>query len=77
MEWEPLAQAALTVKLMPLRRKMVLRFMFTVEFIDWKISPDPSIAESCLLSIILAASITGLADESLPKRIPTSWVSSH
>ena len=36
MAWLPLAQAALTVKLMPRRRKMVVRFIVTVEFIDWK-----------------------------------------
>ena len=39
MEWLPLAQAELTVKFTPRRWKMVLRFMFTVEFIDWKMSP--------------------------------------
>ena len=33
------AQAALTVKFTPLRWKMVLRFMFPVEFMDWKIIP--------------------------------------
>ena len=36
MEWLPLAQAALMLKLTPFRWKAVLRFMFTVEFIDWK-----------------------------------------
>ena len=40
IECEPLAQAALTVKLMPRRWKIVLRFIVTVEFIDWKISPS-------------------------------------
>ena len=42
-----LAQAALTVKFTPLRWKIVLRFMFTVEFIDWKMKPEPRSAESC------------------------------
>ena len=73
MECEPLAQAALTVKFTPRRPKMVLRFMLTVEFIDWKMSADPSSAESCFSFMIWAASITGLADESLPKMIPTSF----
>ncbi len=72
MECEPLAHAALTVKLMPLRLKIVLRFMLTVEFIDWNIYPEPISAESCFSLIISAASITGLADESLPNMIPTS-----
>ena len=44
-----------------------------MEFIDWKISPDPNSAESCFSSMIRAASMTGLADESLPKRMPTSF----
>ena len=73
MEWLPLAQAALTVKLMPRRWKMLLRFMFTVEFIDWKISPEPSRAESCFSFMMFAASMTGAADESLPKMMPTSF----
>ena len=76
MACEPLAQAALTVKLMPRRWKIVLRFIVTVEFIDWKISPDPSIAESCFSSMMRAASTTGRAEESLPKMMPTSSSSS-
>lgn len=52
IECEPLAQAALTVKLMPRRWKIVLRFIVTVEFIDWKISPEPSSAESCFSSMM-------------------------
>ena len=63
------------MKLIPRKWKMVLKFMFTVEFIDWKIIPEPSIAESCFSSIIFEASITGLADESLPKITPTSFFS--
>ena len=39
MLWLPLAQAALTVKFTPRMWKIVLRFMFTVEFIDWKTQP--------------------------------------
>ena len=73
MEWLPLAHAELTVKLTPRRWNMVLRFMFTVEFIDWKMMPYPSIAESCFSSMIFDASMTGLADESLPKMQPTSF----
>ena len=72
MEWLPLAQAALTVKLAPRRPKMVLRFIVTVEFMDRKMKPLPSNAESCFSRMISAASMTGAADESLPKMHPTS-----
>ena len=44
MAWEPLAQAADTVRFIPLRWNMHPRFMVTVEFIDWKMAPDPHIA---------------------------------
>ena len=73
MAWLPLAQAALTLKLMPLRWKMVLRFMFTVEFMLWNIQPLPSRAESCFSSISMWLSTVALADESLPISTPTSF----
>ena len=72
MECEPLAQAAEMVMLIPLRWKMVLRFMFTVEFMDWNIRPEPIMAESRSFSMMVCESITALADESLPKITPTS-----
>ena len=75
MLWLPLAQAALTVKLMPRRWKMVFRFMVTVEFIDWNMLPEPSMAVSCFSSIICLHSITGFDEESLPKITPTSLFS--
>ena len=75
MACEPLAQAALSVKLTPRRWNMVLMFMFTVEFMDWKIRPDPSIAVSLYSSMIRLVSMTGLADESLPNITPTSLLS--
>ena len=54
---------------------MALRFIVTVEFIDWKMSPEPSSAVSCFSSMSFAASMTGFAEESLPKIIPTSFSS--
>ncbi len=51
---------------------MLLRFMFTVEFIDWKMSPEPSSSVSGRCTSIRSVSITGFDDESLPKMTPTS-----
>ena len=59
----------------PRRWKIVLRFIFTVEFIDWNISPEPNSSESCFSAMMLAASITGFALESLPNITPTSCCS--
>ena len=42
MAWEPLAQAPEIVKFTPLSLKMTDRFIDTVEFIDWKIEPEPT-----------------------------------
>ena len=75
MACEPLAQAELTEKLTPRRWKMVFMFMFTVEFMPWKIRPEPIMAESCFSRMILSDSTTALADESLPKITPTSFCS--
>ena len=75
IEWLPLAQAALTLKLMPRRWKMVLRFMFTVEFMLWNIQPLPSSAESRFSIIRVWLSTTAFADESLPINTPTSFFS--
>ncbi|GAB3723207.1 hypothetical protein GCM10027594_04140 [Hymenobacter agri] len=69
---EPLAQAALKVRLMPLSGKMVARFMVTVEFMVWKMEPEPSRVVSFLARIMSVASMTGWAELSLPKMIPTS-----
>ena len=66
MACEPLAQAALMVMLTPLRWKMVARFMVTVEFIDWKMAPLPSSVVSFFSMQVVCASMTALADESLP-----------
>ena len=41
MACAPLAQAPEMVRLMPRRRKMQERFIVTVEFIDWKMEPEP------------------------------------
>ena len=42
MECEPLAQAALIVKLIPLSLNIVERFIVTEEFIALKIAPEPT-----------------------------------
>ena len=74
---EPLAQAALTVKFIPRRWKMVLMFIFTVEFIDWNIHPEPSNDESFFSSIIFSDSTTAFADESFPNNTPISFSSMY
>ena len=75
MEWLPLAHALLTEKLTPRSRKMALRFILTVEFMAWKMYPDPRSWVSCFSAMMLAASMTGFAEESFPKMIPTSFSS--
>ena len=72
MEWLPLAHAELTEKFTPFMWKMVFMFMFTVEFMPWKMSPDPIMAESCFSAMMVADSTTAFAEESLPKMHPTS-----
>ena len=42
MACEPLAQAPDIVKLIPFRWKITERFMVMVEFMDWKIEPEPT-----------------------------------
>ena len=42
MACEPEAQAPETVRFMPLSLKRQERFMVTVEFMDWKMAPDPT-----------------------------------
>ena len=73
MECEPLAQAALTVMLMPFRWKMVERFIVTVEFIDWKMAAEPTRVVSFFSIIVSCDSMVALADESLPNNTPTSF----
>ena len=53
MAWEPLAQAADRVRFIPFRWNITPRFMVTVEFIDWKIAPEPQSMVS-FFSMILA-----------------------
>jgi len=53
MAWEPLAQAPEMVRLMPFRRKMTLRFIDTVEFIDWKMAPEPQSIVSFFWRMVL------------------------
>jgi hypothetical protein len=59
IECEPLAHAALTVKFMPFKRKIVARFIFTVEFNAWNTEPDPISIVSFFSRMISVASITG------------------
>ena len=66
MACEPLAQAAERVRLMPRRLKITERFIVTVEFIDWKMLPEPTIAVFCLARMMSMPSITGAALLSLP-----------
>ena len=46
MEWLPLEHAELMLKFTPRRWNAVLMFMFTVEFIDWNMFPEPIMLES-------------------------------
>jgi len=66
MECEPLAQAPLTVKLIPFNLRITPRFMVIVEFIDWNIDPEPIIMVFFFLRNVSAASITAVAELSLP-----------
>ena len=72
---EPLAQAPAIVKLTPLSLKMTDRFMVTVEFIDWKMEPEPTRAVFFFSRMMSTAWITGAALLSLPYKIPTSLAS--
>ena len=73
--WEPLAQAPAMVKLTPLSLKITDRFIVTVEFIDWKIEPEPTNAVFFFSRMMSTALITGAALLSLPYKIPTSLAS--
>ena len=66
MACDPLAQAAESVRLMPRRLKITERFIVTVEFIDWKMLPEPTIAVFLLARMMSIPSITGAALLSLP-----------
>ena len=70
---EPLAQAPAIVKLTPLSLKMTDRFMVTVEFIDWKMEPEPTRAVFFFSRMMSTALMTALL--SLPYKIPTSLAS--
>lgn len=59
-------QAAESVRLMPRRLKITERFIVTVEFIDWKMLPEPTIAVFRLARMMSIPSITGAALLSLP-----------
>ena len=66
MAWEPLAQAALMVMLIPLSLKRHPRFIVTVEFIDWKMAPEPTRWVLFLLRIVSTLFTTASALLSLP-----------
>ena len=66
MACEPLAQAPDTVRFIPFSLNMQSRFIVTVEFIDWKILPEPTIAVFRLARMMSIPSITGAALLSLP-----------
>lgn len=51
---------------MPRRLKITERFIVTVEFIDWKMLPEPTIAVFLLARMMSIPSITGAALLSLP-----------
>ncbi len=66
MAWEPLAHAAEIVRFIPLSLNMQSRFMVTVEFMDWKMAPEPQRVVSFFSRITSTAFTTGTAEESLP-----------
>ena len=66
MACEPLAQAPDMVKLIPLRRNITDRFMDTVEFIDWNMAPEPTIAVSFSALMMSTDLITGSELQSFP-----------
>ena len=72
MACEPLAQAPDMVKLIPFKWKITERFMVIVEFMDWKIEPEPTIAVFFLARMTSMASITGAALLSFPYNMSTS-----
>ena len=77
MAWDPLAQAPETVRLMPLRWKITPRFIVTVEFIDWKMAPEPHSIVSFFSTILEMDLYTASAVLSLPYSSPTSWLSRY
>ena len=66
MAWEPLAQAALTVILMPRSLNRQPKFIVTVEFIDWKMAPDPTMRVFFFSRIVSTLFTTASALLSLP-----------
>ena len=50
----------------PLSLNMHPRFMVTVEFIDWKIAPEPHMVVSFSALIVSIDRTTGSAEESFP-----------
>ena len=72
IECDPLAQAPLIVKFIPFNFKITERFIEIVEFIDWKIEPDPIRIVPRFSLMISADSITDVDELSLPYKIPTS-----
>ena len=65
------------VMLIPFSRKMVERFIVTVEFMDWKIAAEPISVVSLFSTAISWEVITALADESLPNSTPTSFLARY
>ena len=63
---EPLAHAAEAVRLIPFRWNSVARFIVTVEFIDWKMAPEPQAAVEPNWRNLSMATIVASATESLP-----------
>lgn len=66
MACELLAQAPETVKFTPFRLKITERFIETVEFIDWKMLPEPIMAVSFVWRTLSIPSTTAAALLSLP-----------
>ena len=54
---------------------MQARFMVTVEFMDWKIPPEPMRVVSFVSIMVCMLLYTGSALLSLPYSKPTSWES--
>ena len=75
MACEPLAQAPEMVKFTPLSLNMTDKFMETVEFMDWKIEPEPTRTVFFFSRIISTALIMGAVLLSFPNKTPTSFAS--
>ncbi len=73
MAWDPLAQAPDTVRFIPFNLNMQPRFIVTVEFIDWKMVPEPHRDVSFWYLITSTAFMTGTVELSFPYSNPTMW----